>query len=72
MQATGSSPDRDLFLDPNNTAVLDDYDFAPLLNACAVTLSLGARPYIKLSVPTKYSANRNLGDFKTNLYPPDD
>ena len=72
MQATGSSPDRDLFLDPNNTAVLDDYDFAPLLNACAVTLSLGARPHIKLSVPTKYSANRNLGDFKTNLYPPDD
>ncbi len=72
MQATGSSPDRDLFQDPNNAAVLDDYDFAPLLNACAAVLSLGARPHIKLSVPTKYSSNRNLGDFKTNVFPPDD
>ena len=72
MQATGSSPDRDLFQDPNNAAVLDDYDFAPLLDACAAVLSLGARPHIKLSVPTKYSSNRNLGDFKTNVFPPDD
>ncbi|MBR5416240.1 MAG: hypothetical protein IK105_09935 [Thermoguttaceae bacterium] len=72
MQATGSSPDRDLFKDPANAEILDDYDFEPLLNACAKTLALGARPHIKFSVPSKYSSTCQMGDFKTNVFPPDD
>ncbi|MBQ3388404.1 MAG: hypothetical protein IJG60_04240 [Thermoguttaceae bacterium] len=72
MQATGSSPDRDLFRDPLNREIPDDYRFEPLLDACALILSLGARPHIKFSVPFKYSANPENGDFQTNVFPPDD
>ena len=72
MQATGSSPDRDLFRDPLNRDVPDDYRFEPLLDACALVLSLGAKPHIKFSVPYKYSSNPENGDFQTNVFPPDD
>ncbi|MGI5831959.1 MAG: GH39 family glycosyl hydrolase [Thermoguttaceae bacterium] len=72
MQATGSSPDRDLFKDPLDRTVLDDYDFGPLSDACALVLSLGAKPHIKFSVPTKYSSEPIAGDFQTNVLPPDD
>ena len=72
MQATGSSPDRDLFVNPTDAAVLDDYRFEPLGDACAKALALGAKPHIKMSVPSKYSPNGKLGDFSTNVYPPDD
>lgn len=72
MQATGSSPARDLFKDPENLDVLDDYEFAPLLEACAKVLQLGAKPHIKFSVPSKFAPNPQNGDFGTNVFPPDD
>ena len=72
MQATGSSPDRDLFKNPADLTVLDDYRFEPLGEACAKVLAFGAKPHIKMSVPGKYSPNGTLGDFSTNVYPPDD
>lgn len=72
MQATGSSPDRDLFKNPADLTVLDDYRFEPLGDACAKVLAFGAKPHIKMSVPGKYAPNGSIGDFSTNVYPPDD
>ncbi len=74
MQCTGGNKDRDLFKDPLNTDVLDDYDFTRLIDNCKGVLEFGAKPHLKLgSVPLKYSANAYEGqDFGTNIYPPDD
>lgn len=74
MQCSGGNADRDLFKDPYDNTVLDDYDFAPLIENCKGILDLGAKPMLKLgSVPMKYSANALAGkDFGTNIYPPDD
>lgn len=74
MQCTGGNAQRDLFVDPTNYDVLDDYDFSPLLENCEGILTLGAKPHLKLgSVPMKYSQNAIKGaNFDTNLYPPDD
>ena len=74
MQCTGGNAQRDLFVDPLNYDVLDDYDFSSLVENCKGILELGAKPHLKLgSVPVKYSQNSIQGaDFGTNLYPPDD
>ena len=74
MQCTGGNAQRDLFVDPTNYDVLDDYDFSSLIENCKGVLELGAKPHLKLgSVPLKYSQNSIQGaDFGTNLYPPDD
>ncbi len=74
MQCTGGNPDRDLFLDPYDKTVLDDYDFTKLIENCRGVLSLGAKPMLKLgSVPMKYSAKADPNAFfGTNVYPPDD
>ncbi|MBQ3128492.1 MAG: hypothetical protein IJC13_05595 [Clostridia bacterium] len=74
MQCTGGNADRDLFKDPYDRTVLDDYDFTVLIENCRGVLELGAKPMIKLgSVPIKYSKNALAGeDFGTNIYPPDD
>lgn len=74
MQCTGGNADRDLFKDPYDKTVLDDYDFTKLIDNCRGVLELGAKPMLKLgSVPMKYSANALAGkDFGTNIYPPDD
>ena len=74
MQCTGGNADRDLFKDPYDKTVLDDYDFTKLIDNCRGVLELGAKPMLKLgSVPMKYSANALTGkDFGTNIYPPDD
>ena len=74
MQCTGGNAERDLFVDPTNYDVLDDYDFSPLIENCKGILTLGAKPHLKLgSVPMKYSQNAIKGaNFDTNLYPPDD
>lgn len=74
MQCTGGNADRDLFVDPDNFDVLDDYDFSSLIDNCSGIIELGAKPHLKLgSVPVKYSQNAIQGaDFGTNLYPPDD
>ncbi len=74
MQCTGGNASRDLFKDPYNRDVLDDYDFTKLIENCRGILELGAKPHLKLgSVPLKYSAQPSEGeDFGTNIYPPED
>lgn len=73
MQCTGGSTSRDLFRDPNNTAVRDDYKFDNLVGNCRGILKLGAKPHLKLgSVPLKLSDNPEARGFGTNIYPPRD
>lgn len=74
MQCTGGTEARDLFKDPLDKTVLDDYDFTVLIENCRGVLSLGGKPMLKLgSVPLKYSekASTDKG-FGMNRYPPDD
>lgn len=74
MQCTGGNASRDLFVDPYNFDVLDDYDFSSLIANCKGIIELGAKPHLKLgSVPLKYSSRAQMGEsFGTNIYPPDD
>ncbi len=73
MQCSGGNAQRDLFKDPYDTEVLDDYDFTRLLDNCAGILNLGAKPHLKLgNVPMKYSKDFAIGGFEVNVYPPDD
>lgn len=74
MQCTGGTEARDLFIDPLNTDVLDDYNFKTLIDNCRGVVNLGAKPMLKLgSVPLKYSAGATTDTtFGTNPYPPDD
>lgn len=74
MQCTGGNADRDLFKDPYDRTVLDDYDFTKLIENCRGVIELGAKPMLKLgSVPLKYSAKASEDEyFGTNVYPPDD
>jgi hypothetical protein len=74
MQATGGNENRDLFVDPKNYSVKDDYKFDALIEACRNVIKQGLKPYIKTgNVPLKYSRSRVIGeDFGVNLNPPDD
>ncbi|MBQ2974013.1 MAG: hypothetical protein IJE19_06635 [Clostridia bacterium] len=74
MQCTGGNAERDLFVNPLDRTVLDDYDFTVLIENCRGVLNLGAKPMLKLgSVPLKYSSKSNTdAEFSTNIYPPDD
>ena len=74
MQCTGGNADRDLFKDPYDRTVLDDYDFTKLIENCRGIIGLGAKPMLKLgSVPLKYSAKASEDEyFGANVYPPDD
>lgn len=74
MQCTGGNETRDLFKEPLNFDVLDDYDFSRLVDNCRGILHFGAKPHLKLgSVPLKYTSS-HIDDayFGTNVYPPDD
>lgn len=79
MECSGGNADRDLFREPNNFDVIDDYDFSALLASCRGILKTGAKPLLKLgNVPAKLSrqtlaaAGADLGGFNVNVYPPDD
>ncbi len=74
MQCTGGNASRDLFVDPYNFDILDDYDFSKLIANCKGIVSMGMKPHLKLgSVPLKYSAKASEDEyFGTNIYPPDD
>ncbi|MCH5199023.1 MAG: hypothetical protein J1E34_08985 [Oscillospiraceae bacterium] len=78
MECSGGNPERDLFIDPDDYSVLDDYDFSALLASCKGILKTGAKPLLKLgNVPTKLSQNilkeyEYDGGFDVNVYPPDD
>lgn len=73
MQCSGGTAERDLFIDPLDTTVLDDYDFSRLVENCRGILSFGAKPHLKLGgVPLKYTSGYEFGGFDMNIYPPDD
>jgi len=73
MACTGGNASRDLFLNPTNRTVLDDYDFTRLLDACRGILTHGAKPYLKLgNVPAKFTADYDGGEFHMNIRPPTD
>jgi len=72
MTATGGNADRDLFIDPSDTSVLDDYDFSQLIEACHNVVDQGLIPWIKTgNVPLKYTKDcGKIGNFGVNLYEP--
>ncbi len=74
MQCSGGTETRDLFVDPLDKTVLDDYDFTVLIDNCRGVVNLGAKPFLKLgSVPLKYSKDATTEHgFGMNPYPPDD
>lgn len=73
MQCSGGNDYRDLFKDPYDRSVLDDYDFGNLIANCRGVLAMGAKPHLKLgSVPLKFTTDPLIGTFGTNIYPPDD
>ena len=73
MTTAGGNAQRDLFVNPNNRTVKDDYNFSPLIGACRNILRQGLIPHLKLgNVPLKYSTNPDIGGFEVNRRPPDD
>ena len=74
MECTGGNYDRDLFKNPYDRTVLDDYDFSRLIENCRGILALGAKPHIKTgNVPMKYTANSRCDTtFAVNPLEPDD
>lgn len=78
MECSGGNADRDLFRDPADFSVLDDYDFSALIASCRGILKTGAKPLLKLgNVPEKLSQkqiaeNESLRVFNVNVFPPDD
>jgi hypothetical protein len=69
----GTNFDRDLFKEPQNRNVLNDYDFSTLITACHNIVNQGLKPHIRLgNVPVKYSSSPAVGAFGTNVRPPDD
>ncbi|MCQ2432300.1 MAG: hypothetical protein MJ175_06830 [Clostridia bacterium] len=75
MTATGGSLSRDLFLDPRDRSVTDDYNFSRLIEACRNVVEQGSvKPFLKTgAVPVKYSASAPISaDFGVNLQKPDD
>lgn len=73
MQCTGGDASRDLFRNPSDLAVKDDYDFAPLVEVIRGVRRLGAKPYLKLgNVPQKFAKGFDGGEFRINALPPDD
>lgn len=79
MECSGGNADRDLFRDPADFSVIDDYDFSPLIASCRGILKTGAKPLLKLgNVPAKLSrktlaaVGADLGAFNVNIFPPDD
>ena len=74
MTAAGGSESRDLFLDPLNRRVLDDYNFGPLVRACRNIERQGLIPHLKLgNVPLKLSDSPLISKaFGVNVRPPGD
>ena len=71
MTATGGNEGRDLFRDPLDRTVMDDYDFTKLLTACENALRLGVKPFLKTgSIPLKFAHDPKIGRFEVNMRPP--
>jgi len=74
MTAAGGNEQRDLFKNPEDRSITDDYDFSPLIRACRNILRQGLIPHLKLgNVPLKYSTTPEISeDFGVNIRPPYD
>jgi len=74
MTAAGGNEQRDLFKNPLDRSVLDDYDFSPLIRACRNIVLQGLIPHLKLgNVPLKFTQNPQISlSFGVNICPPDD
>lgn len=73
MTATGGNPSRDLFINPADANVLDDYNFTPLITALKNVVDKGLKPMIKTgAVPEKYSIAPASAAFGVNVRPPHD
>jgi xylan 1,4-beta-xylosidase len=74
MTACGGNEQRDLFKNPLDRAVTDDYDFSSLIRACRNILRQGLIPHLKLgNVPLKYTREPVIGAaFGVNVRPPYD
>lgn len=73
MTATGGNSSRDLFDDPLDTSVPDDYNFTPLIPALENVIAQGLKPMIKTgTVPLKYSTEPTFAAFGVNIRPPYD
>ena len=73
MQCTGGNEQRDLFRNPADNSVKDDYDFTRLIENCRGILALGAKPCLKTgNIPLKYTGEPEIGGFGVNVLPPDD
>ena len=71
MTATGGDASRDLFVDPNDRTVLNDYNFDKIIPSLRYIVKQGLTPMIKTgAVPLKYSANPVIGGFGVNVEPP--
>ena len=71
MQATGGQSSRELFNDPLNFAIRNDYNFTRLINACKIAINNKLIPHIKFSIPQKLANSKTKGGFGMNPYPPD-
>lgn len=72
MTATGGNSERDLFREPENCAVKNDYDFSPLVRACGNALRLGVKPFIKTGgIPLKMTHNHKISFYGVNMYAPE-
>ena len=72
MKATGGNAELDLFREPENFVVKNDYDFSPLLRACKNALRLGVKPFLKTgSIPLKFTRDPLIGRFEVNTHAPD-
>jgi hypothetical protein len=73
MTAAGGSEERDLFKEPLNREITDDYDFEPLIRACRNVLRQGLIPHLKLgNVPLEYSKNYKINKaFGVNILLPE-
>ena len=74
MTAAGGNEQRDLFKNPLDREVLNDYDFSPLVRACKNIVRQGLIPHLKLgNIPLKFTANPQISrSFGVNKRPPDD
>jgi hypothetical protein len=71
MTATGGNPSRDLFLNPSDNNILDDYKFDELISALHNVVKQGLKPMLKTgAVPLKYSVDPTIGFFGVNVKPP--
>lgn len=73
MNCTGGTVSRDLFDNPLDRTVRNDYNFTKLIENCRGIVKLGAKPHLVTgNVPLKLTTNPEGCVFSDNANPPDD